>query len=234
MTNRPVVATDPTGHYCVGDVEECVAHDDADEGGTGSGYQPPDPDDELSGDGGGGEYCDPVLGCENPDAGIYCDQVKCWQDGATVVNGTWEDPAVYIAGGAACLATGLCAGLLNIAGRGIYYGCLRIMACARFVASTTGITVYRVWGGYSGAAGRSWTPINPMTIVDYANQAGLPPQNFGQYMSVGTIYSMEDISIVSASPIGQNLGGLLEYVINNPQVQVIIQETQYVIPWLNH
>jgi hypothetical protein len=32
VTNRPVVANDPTGHYCVGDVEECV---DDNEGGTG-------------------------------------------------------------------------------------------------------------------------------------------------------------------------------------------------------
>ena len=27
MTNRPVNASDPTGHYCVGDVEECVNED---------------------------------------------------------------------------------------------------------------------------------------------------------------------------------------------------------------
>ena len=49
VMNRPVVASDPTGNYCVGDVEECVAHDDADEGGTGDGYQPPDPGNEHSG-----------------------------------------------------------------------------------------------------------------------------------------------------------------------------------------
>lgn len=75
MTNRPIVANDPTGHYCVGDVEECVAHDDVDEGGTGDGYQPPDPDDELSGDqgtNGAGAVVDPEYTVEsllldNPD-----------------------------------------------------------------------------------------------------------------------------------------------------------------------
>ena len=33
VTNRPVNATDPTGHYCVGDVEECV-DDNSDDGGN--------------------------------------------------------------------------------------------------------------------------------------------------------------------------------------------------------
>jgi len=55
--NRPIVANDPTGHYCVGDVEECV---DDKKGGTGQGYQPPT-------GGGGGEsnnHCNNDPDCE--------------------------------------------------------------------------------------------------------------------------------------------------------------------------
>jgi hypothetical protein len=65
--------------------------------------------------------------------------------------------------------------------------------------------------------------------VNYAYKAGLPPGNTAQYLSIGKIYSMENVSIVSATEIGPNAGGLLEYVITNPQIQVFVQELLYLV-----
>lgn len=110
---------------------------------------------------------------------------------------------------------------------------MSIKFCARIVAGITRITVYRVWGGDSGPGGGSWTSIDPRTLLDYAAQAGLPPGNSGQYLSVGTIYNMDNIQITDASKILTNPGGLLEYYFldkNMVQLQVIIQEILFLFP----
>jgi RHS repeat-associated protein len=54
-------------------------------------------------------------------------------------------------------------------------------------AATVGQKVYRVFGNRAKAYGRSWTPINPQTVPDYANAAGLPAGNSGKYLSEGTL-----------------------------------------------
>jgi hypothetical protein len=141
-----------------------------------------------------------------------------------------HDPAVYIS----IAFGGWASGFFKTIGAGLYLGCLRVYTCANAVAHITGITVYRVWGGTSGPVGGipvirpgSWTPINPLTVVDYAYKAGLPSGNTAQYLSIGKIYTMENVSIVSATEIGPNAGGLLEYAMTNPQIQVFVQEVQY-------
>jgi hypothetical protein len=143
-----------------------------------------------------------------------------------VINGTATDPAVYVS----LIFGSLASGLAKSAGWGMLSVCLKIRVCAGILAPTTGITVYRVWGGDSGPAGGSWTPVDPRTIADYAAQAGLPPGNSGQYLSVGTVYSMDGIQITNASRILTNPGGLLEYYFQDRtlvQIQVIIQEILY-------
>jgi RHS repeat-associated protein len=80
-----------------------------------------------------GDVCDPILGCENPDTGVFCDKVSCWRDVTPDISGTLEDPAVYISiafGGwasglfsttfwgaaTACAANAVCALITGMAG----------------------------------------------------------------------------------------------------------------------
>jgi hypothetical protein len=49
-----------------------------------------------------------------------------------------------------------------------------------------GTTVYRVFGGTSPQFGPSWTPVDPTTVANYPNAAGLPPGNTAQWMVTGT------------------------------------------------
>jgi RHS repeat-associated protein len=93
--NNPINFNDPSGHVtCDGSGDTCKAQTKIDTtsspikinlpppGGGG----PKNDDDHPHGVGDPddiGDYCDPVLGCENPDAGIFCNETQCWQDGAT-------------------------------------------------------------------------------------------------------------------------------------------------------
>ena len=78
------------------------------------------------------------------------------------------------------------------------------------MARLVGITVYRVWGGISESDGHFWSPINPFTSTDWTTKAALPLENSGEYLTVGTINSIEGVTIGTASEISPNLGGLLQ------------------------
>jgi hypothetical protein len=84
-----------------------------------------------------------------------------------------------------------------------------------------GQKVYRVFGNRAKAYGRSWTPIDPRTIPDYASSAGLPKVNAGKYLSEGVLADTNGIVARRALPIGGNVGGLVEYVIPDPKNQII-------------
>jgi hypothetical protein len=85
---------------------------------------------------------------------------------------------------------------------------------------SNGTTVYRVYGGESGPDGKSWTTIDPRTVQDYSNAAGLPPQNTGEYLSIGELIDNTGVTTRNALQIGSNTGGLFEVVIPNPSTQV--------------
>jgi hypothetical protein len=44
-----------------------------------------------------------------------------------------------------------------------------------------------VWGDDAGAWGRSWTTVDPRTVPDYRDAAGLPDQNTGRFLSEGVL-----------------------------------------------
>ncbi len=126
-----------------------------------------------------------------------------------------------------------------------YYACLRSLTCARFIAGTTGVTVYRVWGGnpnapgirYSGPFGPSWSPIPPnvaerLFSTSYRSLAGLPNiNNMGRFLSAGRINNISVVSqIRSALPIPPNAGGLLEYTIYNAQNVINLTNIQGINP----
>ncbi len=85
VKNNPVNLNDPTGH------KECDDEYGCEWGGRPKKVKPPvplrdDPNDKPHSDrrSRNGDFCDPILGCENPDANIFCDdQLGCWRDGVT-------------------------------------------------------------------------------------------------------------------------------------------------------
>ncbi len=83
-----------------------------------------------------------------------------------------------------------------------------------------GQKVYRVFGNRAKAYGRSWTPIDPRTVPDYADAAGLFPGNAGKYLSEGVLTDIKGINVMEALPAPGRTGGLTEYVIPDPKNQV--------------
>jgi RHS repeat-associated protein len=102
-------------------------------------------------------------------------------------------------------------------------------------SSIEGQTVYRVWGGEpsvpelksSGPWGSSWTPVNPATVSNYRNAAGLPTlggqsgvANTGRFVSVGRVIDPSGVKIRDAIALDGNTGGLPEYLFLNPPSQI--------------
>jgi RHS repeat-associated protein len=82
------------------------------------------------------------------------------------------------------------------------------------------IKVYRVYGDEAQAMGGSWTPVNPSTVENYRNVAGLPNENSGRFVIEGTVQESDIILQKFADPIGANVGGLPEYIINPYNVNI--------------
>lgn len=76
------------------------------------------------------------------------------------------------------------------------------------------INVYRVFGDGSQALGYSWTPVDPNSVNNYRDAAGLPNVNTGRFVIEGTVNQSNIILQQSALPLNSNAGGLLEYKID--------------------
>ena len=101
----------------------------------------------------------------------------------------------------------------------------------------SGVQIFRVWGedlaktGLPGSSawGHSWTPIDPSTVTNFRNIAGIPSGlesgsfNAARFISVGTVNDPTGILIRNAGALDGQLGGLLEYIIPNPQAQILLQ-----------
>jgi len=77
-------------------------------------------------------------------------------------------------------------------------------------------TIYRVFGGEAKALGKSWTPINPKTIPNYRNAAGLPNINSGKFIIEGTVKESNILLKRSALSLDGNTGGIMEYIVKDP------------------
>ena len=93
-----------------------------------------------------------------------------------------------------------------------------------------GTRVFRVWGDEAGAWGRSWTTVDPRTVPEYRNAAGLPNQNKGRFLSEGTLEDTLGVKLKSADPLHGNTGGLPEVVVPNPEAQIKLQNVQGLNP----
>jgi len=106
---------------------------------------------------------------------------------------------------------------------------------------TTGQKVYRVWGQdpatpdlvpqQSGPWGRSWTRVDPRTVPNYRNAAGLPDNaNLGRFVSEGRLIDTSGVTARDALRIGTNVGGLDELVVPNAAQKIILDNVSGVNP----
>lgn len=91
-----------------------------------------------------------------------------------------------------------------------------------------GQKIYRVYGGepaeadmwmqdeFSGPFGQSWTPIDPRTIPNYRQAAGLPDLNKGRFLIIAELLDPKGVVVRSALPYGRWKGGLVEYILPKP------------------
>jgi hypothetical protein len=93
-----------------------------------------------------------------------------------------------------------------------------------------GTKVYRVWGDEAGPNGRSWTTVDPRTVPNYRDAAGLPTQNTGRFVSEGVIKDGTGVQTRGALPLHGNQGGLPEVIIPNPATQVELHGVSGVNP----
>ena len=83
-------------------------------------------------------------------------------------------------------------------------------------------TVYRVYGGDSVAGGASWSPVNPGSVSNYRDAAGLPSggasgaTNSGRFVIEGKLVDPSKVVLQrNALPLDGMAGGIPEYIIPN-------------------
>jgi RHS repeat-associated protein len=87
---------------------------------------------------------------------------------------------------------------------------------------SVGQTLYRVYGGDSEAGGASWTPVDPSSVPNFRDAAGLPSggasgaTNTGQFVIQATLNDPSAVVLQrSAGALDGMKGGLPEYIIPN-------------------
>ena len=114
---------------------------------------------------------------------------------------------------------------------GGFVGALDDSLAAVFRTTTTGATVYRVFGGEAKGAGQYWTTVNPGSIADYRTTAGLFPGNTGQFVIQGTFTDTSGVTFQLAAPGPGGIGGgLAEVFVPNPEGQISITGVSGVNP----
>lgn len=95
-------------------------------------------------------------------------------------------------------------------------------AAAGATEPTAGQTIYRVYGGDSKAGGASWSPVDPRSVPDFRDAAGLlsggasGAANTGRFVIEGTLTDPSAVVLQrSALPLDGMKGGLPEYIIPN-------------------
>jgi len=88
------------------------------------------------------------------------------------------------------------------------------------------IDVYRVFGGDARAQGFSWTTVDPRTVSNFRNAAGLPSggasgaTNTADFLIQGQARASDIIKSRAALPLDGNVGGLPELIIDPKNVKL--------------
>jgi hypothetical protein len=88
----------------------------------------------------------------------------------------------------------------------------------------SGATLYRVHGGPADEFGSYWTTVDPTVIPNYRAASGLPLQNTGRSVTVGTLADLMGVSVRSATAISRitpaNALMVPEVYVPNPAFQI--------------
>jgi RHS repeat-associated protein len=93
-------------------------------------------------------------------------------------------------------------------------------------AAESEVTVYRVFGGDARAQGFSWTTIDPRTVKNFRDVAGLPSGgasgaiNSADFLVQGKVNPVNIIKSRAALPLDGNKGGLPELIIDPKNVNL--------------
>ncbi|MEN6528710.1 MAG: RHS repeat-associated core domain-containing protein [Anaerolineaceae bacterium] len=101
-------------------------------------------------------------------------------------------------------------------------------------AAKVGQTVYRVWGENPEAIvgngskvwGHSWTTIDPSSMSNFRDAAGLPSggisgaNNYGRFVSVGKLINIDGVQLTHAIALDGNTGGIPGLLVPSPLTQI--------------
>ena len=94
-----------------------------------------------------------------------------------------------------------------------------------------GTRLYRVFGNEAKGLGNYYTTVDPASVSNFRETAGLFPQNAGTHVLEGTLNNTEGVIIRTAAPgPGGVGGGLPEVVVPNPASQITIESVSGVNP----
>jgi RHS repeat-associated protein len=94
-------------------------------------------------------------------------------------------------------------------------------------AAKSEVNVYRVFGGDARAEGFSWTTIDPRTVSNFRDAAGLPSGgasgsiNTADFLIEGKANITDIINSRSALPLDGNAGGLPELIVDPKNVNIV-------------
>ena len=112
----------------------------------------------------------------------------------------------------------------------IYYFVGAESVAAESINPQLGQKIYRVWGDEASPYGRSWTRTDPDTIPNYRNEAGLPNENTGRFVSEGTLSNLQGVEQRSAIPLYDNICGLDEVVVPDPEEKIELENVSGMNP----
>ncbi len=106
--------------------------------------------------------------------------------------------------------------------KGAKYAPKIVSSVAKFLKGSKGtdelVDVYRVYSGKAKPNGWSWTDVNPGTVKNFRDSAGLPDVNTGRFIIEGTVKKSDIIKTREALELDGNKGGLMELIINPKNV----------------
>jgi hypothetical protein len=101
---------------------------------------------------------------------------------------------------------------------------------AELGAAEVGDTVFRVYGENNNPLGQSWSRVDPSSVENYRDVAGLPDVNTGRFVIEGQLMNIDGVTVRSALALDGNAGGIDEVLIPNAASQVQIQSVSGVNP----
>lgn len=78
-----------------------------------------------------------------------------------------------------------------------------------------GDKLFRVFGENNKPVGSSWSRVDPRTVANYRDAAGLPSVNTGRFVIEGEVLDITGATVRPALPLDGNLGGLDEIYFEN-------------------